>query len=113
MTYARTAMPRCKTRRPPSEDIANALFNGLKRHGIEKDSRCGYPIGLNYPPDWGERTISFRRGDETVLEPGMIFHLMPGLWCADWGMEITESIAITGTGVDTLTSYPRRLFVKE
>ena len=84
----------------------------LARYGIEKDSRCGYSIGLSYPPDWGERTISFRPGDETVLEPGMTFHFMPGLWFDDWGMEITESIAITETGVETLTNYPRELFVK-
>lgn len=93
-------------------DIANGLFGALKRHGIEKDSRCGYPIGLSYPPDWGERTISFRPGDDTVLEPGMTFHFMPGLWFDDWGMEITESIAITETGVEVLTDYPRQLFVK-
>jgi ectoine hydrolase len=95
-----------------AEDIANGLFDTLKRYGIEKDSRCGYPIGLSYPPDWGERTISFRPGDDTVLEPGMTFHFMPGLWFDDWGMEITESIAITQTGVETLTNYPRELFVK-
>lgn len=95
-----------------AEDIANALFDTLKRYGIEKDSRCGYPIGLSYPPDWGERTISFRPGDETVLEAGMTFHFMPGLWFDDWGMEITESILITEGGVETLTNYPRELFVK-
>jgi len=95
-----------------AEDIANAFMAVLARYGIEKDSRCGYPIGLSYPPDWGERTISFRPGDETVLEPGMTFHFMPGLWFDDWGMEITESIAITETGVETLTNYPRKLFVK-
>ena len=26
------------------------------RAGIERGARCGYPIGLSYPPDWGERT---------------------------------------------------------
>jgi ectoine hydrolase len=95
------------------EDIANAFFAVLRKSGIEKDSRCGYPIGASYPPDWGERTMSLRPGDKTVLEPGMTFHFMPGLWLDDWGLEITESILITGTGVETFCNTPRKLFVKE
>ena len=94
------------------EDIALAFFGVLQKYGIEKDSRCGYPIGLSYPPDWGERTMSLRPGDRTVLQPGMTFHFMPGLWFDDWGIEITESMMITETGSKTLTNYPRQLFVK-
>jgi ectoine hydrolase len=94
-------------------DIANAFFAVLKSHGIEKSSRCGYPIGASYPPDWGERTMSLRPSDHTVLEPGMTFHFMPGLWQDDWGLEITESILITDTGVETFCNTPRKLFVKE
>ncbi|WP_044042457.1 ectoine hydrolase DoeA [Caballeronia insecticola] len=96
-----------------TEDIANAFFAVLRKSGIEKDSRCGYPIGASYPPDWGERTMSLRPGDQTVLEPGMTFHFMPGLWLDDWGLEITESILITDTGVETFCNTPRKLFVKE
>ncbi|MDR5734226.1 ectoine hydrolase DoeA [Caballeronia sp. LZ025] len=96
-----------------TEDIANAFFAVLRKSGIEKDSRCGYPIGASYPPDWGERTMSLRPGDKTVLEPGMTFHFMPGLWLDDWGLEITESILITDTGVETFCKTPRKLFVKE
>ena len=94
------------------EDIANAFFAVLKRHGIVKDSRTGYPIGVSYPPDWGERTMSLRPGDRTVLEPGMTFHFMTGLWLQDMGLEITEAIAITETGVECLSNVPRKLFVK-
>jgi ectoine hydrolase len=94
------------------EDIANGFFAVLRRHGIEKDSRTGYPIGLSYPPDWGERTMSLRPGDKTVLQPGMTFHFMPGLWLDDMGLEITESIVITETGVECLANVPRKLFVK-
>ena len=95
-------------------DVARALFGSLDRAGIKKDGRCGYPIGLSYPPDWGERTISFRKDDETVLEPGMTFHFMPGLWMADWGLEITESILIREDGAaECLCNRPRKLFVKD
>jgi ectoine hydrolase len=94
------------------EDIANAFFAVLKRYGIVKDSRTGYPIGLSYPPDWGERTMSLRPGDRTELKPGMTFHFMTGLWMEDWGFEITESIAITGGAPELLADVPRKLFVK-
>ncbi|MEC3860797.1 ectoine hydrolase DoeA [Mesobacterium sp. TK19101] len=94
-------------------DIANALAAPLERAGIERGARCGYPIGLSYPPDWGERTISLRSEDQTVLEPGMTFHFMPGLWMDDWGLEITESILITEDGpAETFCDRPRQMFVK-
>jgi ectoine hydrolase len=94
------------------EDIANAFFAVLKRHGIIKDNRTGYPIGVSYPPDWGERTMSLRPGDRTELRPGMTFHFMTGLWLDTMGLEITESIAITQTGVECLANVPRKLVVK-
>jgi ectoine hydrolase len=95
-----------------AQDIANAFNTTLNKAGFEKDSRCGYAIGISYPPDWGERTISFRRGDTTVLEPGMTFHFMPALWLDDGGLEITEPILITDTGHECLCTTPRELSVK-
>jgi len=94
------------------EDIAIAFFDTLERHGFEKDSRTGYAIGVSYPPDWGERTMSFRRGDKSVLKPGMTFHFMPALWLDDGGLEITEPILITETGVECLCNTPREMTVK-
>ena len=94
-------------------DIANALAAPLERAGIERGARCGYPIGLSYPPDWGERTISLRSEDQSILQSGMTFHFMPGLWMDDWGLEITESIVITESGpARTLCDRPRKMFVK-
>lgn len=95
-----------------AQDIANAFNATLNKAGFEKDSRCGYAIGISYPPDWGERTISFRRGDTTILQEGMTFHFMPALWLDDGGLEITEPILITGTGYECLCNTPRELSVK-
>ncbi|MEC7757743.1 MAG: ectoine hydrolase DoeA [SAR324 cluster bacterium] len=95
-----------------AEDIEAAWRKTIAKYGFEKESRCGYAIGLSYPPDWGERTVSFRKGDKTVLEPNMTFHFMPALWFDDWGLETTESIVITDSGVETLANVPRKLFVK-
>lgn len=95
-----------------AQDIANAFNATLNAAGFEKDSRCGYAIGISYPPDWGERTISFRRGDTTILQAGMTFHFMPALWLDDGGLEITEPILITETGYECLCNTPRELSVK-
>ena len=94
------------------EDIAKAFFAVLKKYGISKNNRAGYPIGLSYPPDWGERTMSLRPGDKTVLEENMTFHFMTGLWMDGWGFEITESIVIGHGAPECLASVPRKLFVK-
>lgn len=95
-------------------DIARALETSLQKAGIERNARAGYPIGLSYPPDWGERTISIRTDDTTELEPGMTFHFMPGLWMTDWGLEITESILIKDRGrAECLCNRPRQLYVKD
>ncbi|QQA44767.1 M24 family metallopeptidase [Pelagovum pacificum] len=94
------------------EDIARAFNERLATHGFIKDNRCGYSIGLSYPPDWGERTMSFRAGDRTELLPGMTFHFMPALWLDDGGIETTEPILITETGHDRLCGTPSGLVVK-
>ncbi len=94
-------------------DIANAFIDVLKGHGIHREGRCGYPIGLSYPPDWGERSASIRSEDTTMLEPGMVFHFMPALWMDTWGLETTETILITEDGAaETLCDVERKLFIK-
>jgi ectoine hydrolase len=94
-------------------DVARALHAPLERAGIERGARCGYPIGLSYPPDWGERTASFREEDTTELRPGMTFHFMPGLWMDGWGIEITEPILIREEGAaECFCDRPRQVFVK-
>ena len=95
------------------EDIAGAFFAVLKKFGIEKNSRTGYSIGLAYPPDWGEHTMSLREGDRSELRPNMTFHFMTGLWMEDWGFEITESIVIRDGAPELLADVPRTLVVKD
>ncbi len=94
------------------EEIANCVYDSFARAGYEKANRTGYPIGLSYPPDWGERTMSLRPGDTTVLQENMTFHLMPGLWTPDWGLAITESFVVTPEGGQPLADIPREMVVK-
>ena len=92
--------------------IEAAWRRTVARYGVEKESRIGYSIGLSDPPDRGERTMSFRAGDKSVLTPNMCFHLIPAIWKEDWGLEITESFLVTERGAEPFCNFPRRLFVK-
>ena len=87
------------------EQVEAAWRAVIARHGIEKESRCGYPIGLSYPPDWGERTMSLRPGDSSVLVENMTFHLIPAIWQEDWGLEITESFVVRAGGAEPFCNY--------
>ncbi len=94
------------------EELEEAWIESTRKYGIEKESRLGYSIGLNYPPDWGEHTASIRKGDRTVLEPNMTFHFIPGLWFDQDGIETSESFRVTENGVELLTNYQRGLIQK-
>jgi ectoine hydrolase len=93
-------------------EVADAFFGTLSKRGFSKDSRAGYSIGLSYPPDWGERTLSIRRGDKTVLQSNMTLHFMPALWLDDGGLELSETILITPNGAECLCQTPRKLVIK-
>lgn len=95
-----------------AEEVERKWSQTIAQYGHHKSSRLGYSVGLSFPPDWGEHTVSFRPGDKTILKPNMTFHLMPGIWYEDYGVEITETILITENGVETLTNFPRELYEK-
>jgi ectoine hydrolase len=83
----------------------------ISAQGLTKASRIGYSIGLGYPPDWGERTVSLRADDQTVLERGMCFHVILGIWMDGWGYELSEPVAITHDGVERLTDLTQNLTI--
>ncbi|RST72684.1 M24 family metallopeptidase [Siminovitchia acidinfaciens] len=95
------------------EEVEMVWRESIKKRGFEKESRIGYSIGLNYPPDWGEHTASLRPGDKTIIQPNMTFHMIPGIWLDDYGIEISESFVVTETGIEILANVERKLFVKE
>jgi Xaa-Pro dipeptidase len=47
-------------------------------------------------------------GDETVVEPGMVFTIEPGLYDAEiGGFRHSDTVLVTPDGIDILTDYPR------
>ncbi len=93
------------------EDVELIWRNHIAKHGFEKESRIGYSMGLNYPPDWGEHTASLRPGDQTILKPNMTFHMILGMWMDNFGFECSESFRVTETGAKTFASFERKLFI--
>ena len=49
------------------KNIEVAWDKTISKYSYEKESCCGYAIGLSCPPDRGERTVIFHEGDKTVL----------------------------------------------
>lgn len=94
------------------EEVKESWEKGIAGNDFAKGHRMGYSIGIAYPPDWGEHTVSIRLGDKTVLEPNMTFHMPAAAWLEDFGIEISESVRITENGCEALASFPRKLFVK-
>ncbi len=94
------------------EDLEEVWRKTIEKSGFIKDSRIGYSMGLNYPPDWGEHTASLRKGDLTILQPNMTFHMIPGIWYEDFGVEFSESFRVTETGYELLSNFQRELFIK-
>jgi Xaa-Pro dipeptidase len=94
------------------EEVEATWRKAISGTKVVKESRMGYAFGLNYPPDWGEHTVSLRPGDKNVLVPGVTIHVMPGVWLDEFGFECSEPIVVTDKGCECLVSYPRGLIKK-
>jgi ectoine hydrolase len=92
------------------EEVEAIWQKVLRRNGYSKDTRVGYSIGINYPPDWGERTVSIRPGEKTVLQEGMCFHFQSGVWLKSFGAAISEPFVVTKKGGERLANVERQLF---
>jgi Xaa-Pro dipeptidase len=97
-----------------ADDVARAAAKGLA--GVDPEVYLNeyhaYPVGLGFPPQWPEDSIWIVEGSDEVLRPGMTFHgvrslRVPGLMAAGF----SETIAVTETGCEILTSHRRELAV--
>jgi len=94
-----------------AEQVESVWQQVLNKNGYYKESRVGYSIGLNFPPDWGERTASLRPGDKTILETGMCFHFQSGVWLDHFGAAVSEPFVVTEQGGERLCDVQRGLVV--
>ena len=94
------------------DHVAQACWKILDKYGIEKKSRTGYSIGIGYPPDWGEHTLNIYKGDMTILEPNICFHMIAVMQFGEWGVEASEAIRVTDQGAELFCNMSKELHVK-
>lgn len=81
---------------------SEALGGPLRHH-------CGYLVGIGFPPSWvgGGEVLGIRPGGDTLVVPGMTFHLMS--WVS--GHVVSDTALVTARGTELLTTIPRDLMV--
>ena len=99
-----------------SQDVQAACQSVIDRFGYEPNfrKRVGYSVGVGFGPGWGEGHIfDLKRHDERPLRPGMVLHLVPAMrQSGAFGVGVSETVTVTDTGVEILTSFPRTLAVR-
>ncbi len=77
---------------------AHDLFPFWKHHS-------GHAIGLRY-----HEAPYLDHGDQTVIQPGMVFTVEPGLYSPELGgFRHSDTVLVTPDGTEVLTYYPRDL----
>ena len=141
--YSAAMMRTCFLGTPPDvvRRTADVILEGLQRAietirpGVtsgEVDAACretiraagfndythetGYSIGVCYPPGWNESHImNLHPGDSTVLQPNMVFHLVPSLIIPEMQGHVgfSDTVVVTEDSCEVLTNsdVERRLYV--
>lgn len=67
--------------------------------------KTGHGLGLDV-----HEAPQIMRGNEQILEPGMIFTVEPGLYRpGECGVRIEDDVLVTDDGIECLTSFPQEL----
>ncbi|MDP2871332.1 MAG: Xaa-Pro peptidase family protein [Bacillota bacterium] len=103
------------------QDISFAAIKpGIPCAGVDKEVR-DYYTAQNLWPYWrhhvghalgllGHEAPFFDIGDDTMIEPGMVFSVEPGLYVPGLGgFRHSDTLVVTEDGIEMLTYYPRDL----
>jgi Xaa-Pro dipeptidase len=88
-------------------DVDQAVRRYYEQHGLMPywKHHSGHGIGLRY-----HEGPFLDSGDHTILQPGMVLTVEPGLYVAGLGgFRHSDTVVITETGVELITYYPRDL----
>lgn len=88
-------------------DIDRAVRAYFERHDLMPfwKHHVGHAIGLRY-----HEAPFLDVGDDTIIQPGMVFTVEPGLYVPELGgFRHSDTVAVTGDGLEILTYYPREL----
>ena len=88
-------------------DVDRAVRAYYDEHGLWDywKHHVGHCIGLRY-----HEGPFLDIGDDTEIRPGMVFTVEPGLYASGLGgFRHSDTVAVTGDGIEFLTYYPRDL----
>jgi Xaa-Pro dipeptidase len=91
----------------PAGEVELATVRLADELGVAANLRhhVGHSIGLE-----GHEAPFLDRGDEAVLEPGMVFTVEPGVYVRELGgFRHSDTVLITADGCRIMTDYPREL----
>ena len=95
-----------------ARDVAQAGWRELKAagDGLVFHGTFGYGIGAGFPPNWADGSGFIRSDEDSVLEPGMVFHHPVAVRrLGEFGVAFSETSVITDDGCEVLTHGPREL----
>lgn len=91
----------------PCADVDRTLRTYYAQHDLMPywKHHVGHAIGLRY-----HEGPFLDHGDETIIQPGMVFTIEPGLYDkATGGYRHSDTVLVTEAGAEVLTYYPRDL----
>ena len=95
-----------------ADDVAQKFWAILDKYNIKKESRTGYSLGIGYRPDWGAHALNICKGDMTVLQPNVCFHMIAVMQFGDCVVEASESVRVTDKGSELFCNFSRDLHIK-
>jgi Xaa-Pro dipeptidase len=91
----------------PAAEVEMGVVRLAAELGVRDELRhhVGHSIGLE-----GHEAPFLDRGEEAILEPGMVFTVEPGIYYAELGgFRHSDTVVITDEGCRVMTAYPRTL----
>lgn len=88
-----------------AHSVDEAARTVIEKAGFGKHFGHGLGHGIGLEIHEGPRLT---RGNQAVLEPGMVVTVEPGIYLPDWGgVRIEDDVLVTKTGHEVLTSVPK------
>ena len=88
----------------PAEDVHAAYADVIQTAGYAYPFRCGRATGFSFL-----ETPQLVQGDQTVLQPGMVFAVDGSVTTDTFRAQVGDSFILTETGWEAVTEHPKSL----
>ncbi len=90
----------------PVSSVDEAVWDYFAEQGVTDLARhhVGHNIGMD-----GHEPPYIDRGSDAEMAPGHVYTIEPGLYTDEAGYRHSDTVAVTESGTETLTYYPRDL----